>query len=1172
MRQLFRLNRLSSLPQLSMLLRSTRLQSAAIALSFFVATGLVVNITPPSAYAQADYGSAQGTVSDGSGAALAAAKVTVLNTANGLTHQAQTNSAGEYRFTELPSGTYTVTIEAAGFGVFKQNVAITVGGHLTLDAKLTVGAQITSVEVSASDVGAEVNTTDSEVSEVISPMQISELPSLTRNPYDFVNLSGSVSADPNGSTGRGVGVSFSGTRAASTEILLDGVENVDLFSQSVASTVPLDSVSEYRIVTNGFDAQYGRASGGIVNLVTKSGTNKYHGTLYEFNRVSALAANTFEEDAEAALGNPGPPDHFTQNQFGYSVGGPVLPKFRDKLFFFSNTEWNRVRSAGSQTYVVPTSAFLATTAPNTQAYFAQNGKIAPGVTLGATIPVQDDAGNTINAFQSATISAPINAGAGNPINSWFSFNRIDYQVSEKTNMFFRYDAYKDDIFPGTNSLSPYVGFNTGSTDFDQAALASINHVFTPNLILSSKFTYTRTNGGQPLGSAGVVPGLYLDATNGASTLASGGTVVLPGYLPTSPGNSIPFEGPQNFYQMIHDISWTKGPHTFHAGGSFIQIRDNRTFGAYLNATESLGSPGSVADGVTALENGTLYSYNVAINPGGAYPCPINSAPTPACEITLPVGPPDFTHENTFNDGNWYVADTYKVKPHLTLDFGLRWEYYGVQHNTKPGLDTNFYLGSGDNQFEQIRNGSVMPAPSSPIHGLIAKDLSNYAPRVGFAWDVFGDGKTAVRGGFGIAYERNFGNVTYNTLFNPPYFGVIDLVSNTAGQGQFTISNNNYAPLQGAAGTTMGLPPVELRALDPHMKTAYDYQYDLLIERQVAPGTLVSIAYTGTRGLRLYSIANINKLYSGNVYLGDSMSGATAGDPLNLQYGSINVRESNADSYYNGVNFKVEDTNFHKYGLQLTANYTISHALDDLSTTFSESNNSFNLGYTNPFNPGLDRGNSDYDVRNRLVVEEIYEPKFLEFKSQPLLHSVLGGIEFPAIFNWRTGTPFTIYDCTNSLYSCDRILPVSGLQYKGGPVSFGGMPGSANVYNYVGIPAASHNAYVDPIVGVDDFPTISSTGSYQVVGMGKDQFYDPVNWNVDLGAYKNIRIGERYNLQLRSEFYNVLNHHNLYANAYDSYYYGTGDQEVIALKGTPNGYSASSADERRNVQLALKLVF
>ena len=1152
-------------------MRFLRLTNAVLALSLLAGLGLVLNLTSTSAFAQTEYGSLQGVVIDNAGAAVPNAKVTVLNVSNGFTRQVVSNGVGEYRFSELPPGPYSLKVQAAGFGTLQTAIEVSVGGHETLDAKLKVGTdQATTVEVSSLEVGVDVNTTNAEVSEVISPMQITELPSLTRDPYNFVELSGSVSTDPNGTTAQGVGVSFSGTRSASTEVLLDGVENVSLFGQNVATTIPLDSVSEYRVITNGFSAEYGRASGGIVNLVTKGGTNKYHGSLYEFNRISALASNTFYEDSADAQGSPQAPDHFTQNQFGYSVGGPVLPMFKDKLFFFSNTEWNRVRSSGTQTFAVPTASFLATTASNTQAYFNQYGKIAPGVTLGTPFDVTDSKGNTITGgFQTAAVTAPINAGAGNPIDAWFTNDRIDYNPSDKTSMFFRYDSYKDDVFPGTNSLSPYAGFNTGTTDYDQAALANVNHQFSPNLILTAKVTYTRTNGGQPLGSAGVVHGLYLYSQNGPSVV-NGDTVALPGYLPTSPGNAIPFNGPQNFYQGLGDLSWIKGKHTIQAGGSMIQVRTNTTFGAYLNAVEFLGSTSDLAaGGITALEQGNLYNYQAAINPGGVYPCPINSPVTPQCSITLPVGPPDFTHENTFNDGNWYVADIFKVTPRVTLDFGLRWEYYGVQHNTKPGLDTNFYQGSGANQFLQIQNGVVEPAPTSPVGGLYQKRLANYGPRVGFAYDVFGDGKTSIRGGFGLSYERNYGNVTFNTLFNPPYYGVIDLTSNQSGQGQFTVSTNNYAPLQGAAGTTMGLPPVELRALDPHMKTASDYQYSLTIERQVAHNMLASISYTGTRGLHLYSIANINKAYSANVYLGDPI----VGDPLNLQYSSINVREANADSYYNGVNFKIENNNFEKQGLQLTANYTLSHSMDDLSSTFSEGLQNDDLGFINPFNPALDRGNSDYDIRHRLVLEEIYQPKFLEFKSNHLLHTAIGGLEFPAIFTWRTGTPFSDFDCQFALYSCDRILAVPGIQYKGGSATFAGGIANGqlpNAYNMISIPNSAANNYHDPIVGADDFPTLTSTGSYQNAGMDKDQFYDPDNWNVDLGAYKNFQITERYNLQFRGEFYNVLNHHNLYDNA--AYASWGNNQEIEALKGTQNGYSPSSSDERRNVQLALKFVF
>jgi hypothetical protein len=1151
----------------------------ALVLVLALGIGVVLTtFTPKTAYAQVDTGTVTGLVADPSGAAIPNAKIVIKNKNTGLERTVVSSASGTYLIQNLPPGVYGLTVASTGFASKTSTALVTVGGHLTLDVKLGVSAT-TEILVSGEDAGAEVNTTSQEVSQVVTPLQITQLPSLTRDPYNFVELSGNVASDPQGSTQRGVGVSFSGTRAASTDILLDGVENVDLFTQAVGLNIPLDSVQEYRVITNGFTAEYGRASGGVVNLITRGGTNKYHGSVYEYNRISALAANTFYEDAanwtNRASGLPNnPSDHFTENQFGYSFGGAVPFVLKNKLYFFSNTEWNRVRSTGQEQFAIPTPAFIASSAANTKAYFAAYGNLASGVTAVSTLPV---AGFTTNPLEQVNVAANINAGAGSPVNAWFTFDRVDYNPSDRTNLYFRYDSYKDSFFSGTNSLSPYNGFNTGSTDYDQAAAVGITHSFSSQLTSSTKLTFSRVNGGQPIGTAGVVPGLYLYASNAASVdSVSGLPVVLPGYLPTQPGDAIPFQGPQNLYQVVEDLNYTRGRHNFHVGGSFLQVRDNRTFGAYLNAVEQAGSlSNGEAGGLNALKAGDLYSYSVAINPGGNYPCPVNTTPTPACEITLPVGPPSFTHENTFNDGSWYIQDTLKATSKLTLSLGLRWEYYGVQHDTKPNLDTNFYLGSGSSVYQQIRNGSVMPAPSSPVHALYAKSLKNYAPRIGFAYDLFGDGKTSIRGGYGIGYERDFGNVTYNAMFNPPNYGVVDLVSNQGGISQLTLSTNNYAPLSGNPGAKVPIPPVELRALDPHMKTAYDHQYSLSIEHEFMPNVLASIAYSGTRGIHLYSIANENEEFAGNVYLGDSMTGVTKGDRLNLQYGDINLREANADSYYNGVNLKVVDNNYQKYGLQLSANFTFSHALDDLSSTFSESNANFNVGYTQPFNPGLDRGNSDYDTRQRLVVSAVYKPKYLEFKhSSHLVQTLAGGLEFAPIFIWRTGIPYTIFDCTNGNENmCDRINAVPGLQYKGHAVN----TGILNQFNFVTLPAAVHNTYADPITGYENFPTFTSQGSYQNLGMEKDQFYGPDNWNIDLGTYKNFKINDRYNIQLRGEFYNVLNHHNLYANEFNAYVDGTiapGTYypAVQALKGTPNGYSQSSADERRNVQLALRFEF
>ena len=1144
--------------------------------------------------AQVDTGQISGIVTDNSGAVVPGATVSVSGKDTGATRETKTDSHGQYSLSDLSIGPYRLAIIAPGFGQFSFDLVVAVGGHLTMDAKLSVQAKNETVEVTADDAGVTVNTSDFELGQVITSKEIMDLPSVTRDPYAFVELSGNIAQDMNGSTGNGVGVSFSGARAASTEILLDGVENVNLFGQGVGQQIPLDGVEEYSVITSGFSAEYGRASGGIVNLASKSGTNSYHGSLYEFNRVAALASNTYYEDATDAFNKANgvaalPHDQFTENRFGYSTGGPLLPRFRNKLFFFSSTEWNRVRSTGTQFFAVPTPAFIASSAPNTQAFFKQYGALASYATIGQSIAVPGFSGP--DPLEIASLSVPVNDGAGNPTNSWDTADRIDYRLSDKTNLFFRYVGFKDIFFAGSNSLSPYIGYNTGLNDFNQAVLASVNHVFTPSLILSTKMAYNRLNTLQPLGSAPVSPTLYLNEANTASVDDVTGTLIaLPGYLPLSPGASIPFGGPQNFYQFQPDLTWTVRSHMLQFGGTYIQLRDNRSFGAYENAVEQVAKNGTTeAASLSALQSGSLYTFEAAINPQGKFPCVDPSNPTPSCTINLPVVPPSFTRENTFNDGSIYAQDNWKVLRRLTLNLGLRWEYYGVQHNTKAALESNFFPSSGSNIFQSIRSGLVETTPNSPVGGLIAQQFHNFGPRVGFAYDITGNGKWSLRGGYGISYERNFGNVTFNVMFNPPNYAVIDLVSGQNGVGSQTITSSNSGPLSGSG--TAALPHSELRALDPHLKTAYGHMYDLSLEHELAPNTLIALEFTGTRGIHQYSIAPENDDFYGNEYLGDT----TPGTPLNLQYGAINVRESNGDAYYNALNVRFQDNNFGRYGLQLTANYTLSHSLDNLSSTFSSSGNNFNLGYINGFAPGLDHGNSDYDIRNRLALGGIYEPKLLEFNQNHLAHTVIGGLEFAPIFSAQTGTPFSIYDCSNIFgYACPRIQPTGGTKYHASAVNTGG----ADSYNLQPILPGSHNpyynAFVSNAVGAapystpygtfgaagSELPSCGSGGCHQDQGMDRNQFWSPSNWNLDMGVYKNFHVTETIKAQLRGELYNALNHHNMYVvpgNAdyaelenFDSSGIPTGGN-IQGIKGSPGG-SASASDERRQVQFALRFEF
>ena len=1146
--------------------------------------GLAV-MAPGAARAQVDTARVVGTVADATGAVVPNAQIKLHNPATGADRSATTNGKGEYQFLALPPANYLETVEAPGFAGFKQNVTLDVGANSTIDVKLSTASSATTVEVQGGSDTLQVNTTTPEISQVITPQEILNFPSLTRNPYDFVALTGNVSADTGGSTQNGVGVSLSGQRAAGTEILLDGVENEDNYNGVTGQNIPLDSVQEYRIITSGFDAQYGRASGGIVNLVTKSGSNALHGSAYEYNRISDLASNTWNEDAEnyalRQAGQPeNAPDHFTRNQFGYAVGGPI---FKDKLFFFSNTEWTRIRSAGREQFEIPTASFLASASPATQAFFAQYGKLDPQTIVGAPVPVQ---GFAAAPLETVNKIASINAGAGTPQNTWSTLERFDYLANPKVSMYFRAADYSEVDSAGTVSLSPYQGFDTGTTFFDQSYLYNLDVVVSSNFLANSKVSYSRQNLQQPLNGA-PTPTLYLgsDALPDATT---GVNIVLPGYNPTASNDTLPFGGPSNVYQFQENLTYTHKAHTFTFGGEFFQLRDNRTYAVGETASENISKSGTAyGAALSQLQAGNVYEFEVAVNPQGKFPCALNINgtinQTSACTLNLPASSPDFERENTFNDGSWYVQDSYKVTPRFTTTLGLRWEYYGVQHNHNPNLESNYYFGSGSNQAVQVANGQVLTTPNSPTHGLIAKDFKNYAPRVGIAWDPAGNGKWSVRSGFGISYERDYGNVTFNVIQNPPNYANVSLISTASMQN--TVQTNNFGPFAGASGN-VPLPPSELRGLQQNMPTAYTETWLLAVEHQLTKGDLVSVEYTGAHGVHQYGIADVNGIGYG-IFNGQTNPNAYGLNRLNPQYAAINEREANGSSAYDGLNVRYQSNQYQHLGLQLTVNYTLSHTLDNLSSTFSESGNNFNLGYTNAFNPALDYGNADYDVRHRVAIGADYQPRWLDIRSNAVAHALLGGLEFAPIAILRTGTPFSIFDCTNtSGTACPKIQYAQGLATHN---SIGANTG-VNNFNYVNVPLSTANPYVNA-EGYSDLP--NSFGGSQDIGMGRNQFYGPNNVSVNLGAYKNFHFGraDRYDLQFRAEFYNVLNHSNYYPELENadlsllrsSATPGATSVNLQAEKGVsgggsvytnviPSGTSPSSLDERRNTQLAVRLQF
>lgn len=1112
------------------------------------------------ALGQTETGQVIGKILDPNGALVAGATVTVKSVNTGRELTATSNEEGTYTVTNLQPGLYDVTISAQGFAPNTQRVQVTVGSRTSVETALAVGGVGGETINVVAGGGVEVNTQTQELSNVVSGTQIRELPTITRNPYNLVQLSGNASTDDPStsqndtagtSTYRGAGASLNGQRAASTNILLDGTDNNNSYTATVGQLIPLDSVQEFRVITSNFSAEYGRASGGIVNVATRAGSNDFHGTAYAFNRLSKLASNGFANNATDV-----PRGVFTRNQFGYSAGGRII---KDKLFFFNSTEWTRVRSQGELLAFVPTSQLIALSAPATRDFFSAytlaarpTGRLRSAGELGITgVP----AGTP--AFQEVAYSVPTDLGGGFPQNDLQTVTRIDWNVNDKTQIYGRYALQDNITLEGTGANSPYQGFNTGTTAYNQNFLVSLTRTLSPNLVSASKLAFNRVNTGNPLGEQPPGPTLYINETFAVNIDQNTPVnIAFPGYLPYNPGSAIPANGPTNQIQLYQDFNYQLGSsHQLRFGGQYFNIQQNRTFGAFLNSVQTLGN-----NNVQALNNlvaGQLVKFQGAVDPQGGFPGQF---------VTTPLAPPSFSRSNVYNEWAAYFNDAWRVRPSLTLNLGLRYEYYGVQHNKNPELDSNFYFGAGSTLQERIRNGSVQIARDSAVGGLWKKDLNNFAPRVGFAWDIFGDGKTSLRGGYGMSYERNFGNVTFNVIQNPPAQTVVAL---TAGVEipSLSISRNNAGPLAGS-GTTIRLPGASLRHVREDIVNAYAHFWSAAFERELGRGTVASIEYSGSAGRDLYSLENINRTGTGRVYLGGDATTPTGGTTsrLNGQYTNINTRGNNGYSNYNALVFGIESNNFRNRGVQFTARYTLSAAKDNLSSTFSDSNANASLGLLDPFDPKLDYGYADFDARHRFVGSFNYEVPYFDTVDSKFVRHLLGGFALTGIFTARTGNPFTVFDCTTANSgACPRYRP------SGSTVNFNGTgnPASvgANAFSYLQLPAA--NPFVNPVSGtgvVGPFPEDMSK---------RNAFRGPGFWNMDMGLYKRIRITEKYSVQLRLEAFNVFNHSNLFISPGSLDISGFTDaagNPTASFITANRGVFTSGNLERRNVQLAAKFIF
>lgn len=787
---------------------------------------------------------------------------------------------------------------------------------------------------------------------------------------------------------------------------------------------------------------------------------------------------------------------------------------------------------------MPTPAFLnaPTTSAATRAFFAQYGQLR-GTPTGDTV-----LGGT---FQRVGYTLPLDVGGGDPQDTYSTVTRIDWNLSDKTQLFGTYQAFRPKLLQGVAASSPYSNFDIGTANLTNRLVVSGTTQISENFINTTKVGYKRAKDSNVLSGDPNVPTLYALSNTAASINSI--PISLPGFYPNNPGVGLPTSGTENQFQINEDLNYLTGNHNFRFGGQYIYIRSNVLFPAFQNASLTLGS--NLTQAIENLRTGQLRQLQVAVDPQGRFP---------GQNVNLPVSAPNFRRSNRYNEFSLYAQDTWRVVPRLSLNLGVRYELYGPQQS-RDKEDSNFYFGQGSTIQEQIRNGSAQVAENSPVGRLYQIDKNNFAPRVGFAFDVFGNGKTSIRGGYGIAYERNFGNVTFNVIQNPPFYAVVS-VFNTDFAGGIPIPTNNFGPLAGNSGSVI-LPLTSLRHVREDIVNSYSHQYSATFEHRIFRDALVSVDYSGSAGRDLYSIENINRVGTGLRYLGSNNAAVcpaafAPNSRLNCQYSNINTRGNNGYSNYNGVTFSFEGSNIRNSGLSATARYTFSKTKDNLSSTFSEFDNNFNLGLTDPFDPSYDYGAANFDVRHRFVSSFVYEIPFARNLSNRFAKGLLNGFSVNGIFTARTGAPFTVFDCTNAITTCLRVKPTGSLNF-GSPDQIVDT-GSPNSFIYTDLSGQTSNSFTDGVSGGTE------VGPYPTDVTERNAFRGPGRMNFDFGVIKDIGFTERYKLQLRGEFINAFNMTD---------YVIVGSSAEIS-----NGFvqtrkvGSGAADSPRTIQFSAKFLF
>ncbi|HEV2323661.1 MAG TPA: TonB-dependent receptor [Terracidiphilus sp.] len=1103
-----------------------------------------------------------GTVTDSSGAVVPNAKVELTNTATGVSRTVTSNSVGAYRFPNVGIGTYNMVVTASGFANFtKTGIVVTVASSLEEDAKLNVGSQSQTVTVAAQ--ALQVQTETSEVSTLISGQQVRELSTNGRNIVQLAALGMGVSSSLSAFGGVNAltssnGLSFNGTRTTHNIYLLDGGELNDRGCGGCYMVLPSqDAIAEFRTLQSNYSPDYGIGSGGTITMVIKSGTKNFHGEVYEFNRNTAYNANDYF-NKQAGRAKP----EFMLNEPGGNIGGPLfIPHVynanKTRTFFFWNEEWRRLIQGSAPSiyntlmnsnfptagknllYTLPpkdTTAPIVPSFPQNSAYTAK--ETADGLTPGAAFPTNSTGQYVIPAnLMDQNVVSEIDAGTfphpNLPNGTQFIISipaptyvredvvRVDHTINSKLQLMGHYvhDAVKPTFFPPlwTGSF-PTVGTTMNNPSY--SAVIKLTQTYSPNLLNETSFNYdgnkiflTPIPGAgasiaQPSGwnassffplsdNAGKdMPAISLSgAPFGASWSES--------YYPWKNG----YEG----FQYRDDISWIKGHHQFKFGGEYFHFYKNQQLQADTQGQASFNSSNFTGDNYINAVLGLASSFTQLQHLSGK----------------------DWVTNNYgayFND-NWHVT------PSLVLNLGIRYdamphtfERYNQFANFVPA-DYNTSLGN-----PIASDGTILPSQLTTFscppkrcvtngeqfylngmreagtngfpRGNVRNDYFNWQPRVGFDWDIFGNGKTVLRGGLGVFYERIQGNDVYNAALDPPF----------AYQPQGTnvfFSNPNTSVLTGQ--TTLQHFPSTLTNIEYYYPNPGTSNYSLSVQHQLAPSVVLAAQYVGSAGWDQNNDRNINTLPLSAI--ADREAVATSCSKTWIPVSGVSsCPNPNPNLYrnfpgYAGVNQEENTTNFNynslqaqirmedRHGLTATFDYTYSHLIDINSNDLN--------GLTDPYNPRYDRGSdAGYDRRHIFNASYVYNLPFFRGNNGNLFErEVVGGWTLSGITQAQSGTPIAIG------YTGSDTVGLSGNGNRPNLVSKVSYPKTTKAW-------FSTSSFADPLAAWNG----STTNGFGTAG--HDAMVGPGLFNFNLSLFKAVPFTGRENgprLELRFESFNTFNH-------------------------------------------------